>query len=197
MNQSINPYVSPRDAAEDAEQLPPERTVVARFAVGPAWRKEAARAYRLNHVWQLTASLIPVLACMGLGIVLPGDIWDRVSRLWIGFGVGAVASVAVHVWRERAIFAGNRRRLAEHPVLGADGDWRLELDPAALRIATARGQYAAPLEDVRRFQLSGRPLVLWLPGDMPIILLREADYGDETYATVEQAVQARVKSILR
>lgn len=197
MNEFTNPYASPRDTAADDEQLAPHRTVTARFAVGPAWRKEAARAYRLNHVWQLTASLIPVLACMGLGIALPGDIWDRVARLWIGFGVGAVASVAVHVWRERAIFAGNRRRLAEHPVLGADGDWRLEIDPQTLRIATVRGQYEAPLANLRRFQLSGRPLVLWLPGEMPIVLPREADYGDETSATAERAVQARVKSILR
>jgi hypothetical protein len=196
----LNPYASPTLPAE----LPPnyeQRTIVGQFVVDELTQRDAARGYRLRHVFWLASTLgaIPVtvvamILMAGLFMAGPDPQWIATAVVY-GFIVGSFATVGLHVALDWSIFFHNLRQLRRHAVLGAVGPWQVMIDEEKITIATSRGQQAWPLEHVRRMELNQRPIVLWLEPDVAVALPKYGDYGEDDYPAVRKTLRRRITHV--
>ena len=195
MNESINPYASPRELPERNESSA-RRTLVGTFTVDEATQRDAARGYRIRHVIWLVATVLPLILLLPLPFLTwRGDAEWLLTAMIVIFVVGSCATVGLHVAIDWSIFWHNLRQLQQHPVLGALGPWRVTIDEEEIQVTTGRGAGRWPLNQVRRMELSSRPVVLWLERDLAIALPKHGDYGEDDYTAVKQVLRQRVRHI--
>jgi hypothetical protein len=191
----LNPYASPQLPTE-ADPAYEGRTIRGSFVVDDALQREAARGYQMRHVLWLVLSLLPMLALLPVPLLLwRGDPQLLAMGTVALFTIGSCATIGLHVALDWSIFWHNLRQLRRHPVLGAAGTWQFQIDEESISIATERGQQTWPLEEVRRIELTHRPIVLWLERDLAIALPRHGDYGEDDYASVRKSLRQRITHI--
>ncbi len=200
MNDLLNPYASP--------QLPPagnsideRRTIVGSFVVDELTQRDAARGYRLKHVFWLASSLVALPIVMLTMIFVPQAVWNRGSvelQLMLSaaaFIVGSCATIGLHIALDWSIFWHNLRQLQRHPIAGAVGPWQVQINEQSISIATQRGQQTWPLAEARRMELNQRPIVIWLEPDLAIALPKHGDYLEDDYAAVRKTLRHRIGHI--
>lgn len=192
----INPYASPQIPTQDDPNFE-HRTINGSFVVDDLTQRDAARGYHLRHVGWLVSSLVAIPAIVLCA--LPFLPWENMEFMVLAIGVlffiGAFVSIAIHVSLDWSIFWHNLRQLRSHPILGTTGPWRIQIDEAAVAIATARGQQTWPLAKARRMELNQRPIVIWLESDLAIALPKHGDYDDDDYAGVRRTLRRRITHI--
>ncbi|WP_254512090.1 hypothetical protein [Anatilimnocola floriformis] len=192
-----NPYASPQIPQQEDPNFE-HRTIRGNFVVDDLTQRDAARGYQLRHVAWLGSSLIaiPVIIVCALPFLPAGNNLDFiVLAIGVLFFIGAFASIAIHVSLDWSIFWHNLRQLRSHPILGTAGPWWIQIDEAAISIATARGQQSWPIETVRRMELNQRPIVIWLERDLAIALPKHGDYVEDDYAGVRRTLRQRIMHI--
>jgi hypothetical protein len=191
----LNPYASPQIPEDDPGSE--QRTIRGSFVVDDLTQRDAARGYQLRHVAWLGSSLValPAIVFCVLPFVPPTN--REFSTLAIGacFIIGSCVSIAIHVSIDWSIFWHNLRQLRSHPILGSAGPWRIQIDEAAISIATTRGQQSWPIERARRIELNQRPIVIWLESDLAIALPKHGDYDEDDYAGVRRTLRRRITHI--
>lgn len=191
----LNPYASP-ELPSTPDPAYEHRTIHASFVMDEATQRDAARGYQMRHVFWLGSSLIPMLILMALPYFLwNGDIQVLVMAGVMGFIVGSCATIGMHVALDWSIFWHNLRMLRRHPVLGALGNWHVQIDEEMISIATDLGQQSWSLDRVRRMELNRRPIVLWLERDLAIALAKHGDYGEDDYSAMRTTVRRRIAHI--
>ena len=192
----INPYASPQIPTQDDPTFE-HRTIRGTFVVDELTQRDAARGYQLRHVAWLVSSLIalPAIIFCVLPFLPSRNLEFGVLAVGVCFIIGAFVSVAIHISIDWSIFWHNLRQLRTHPILGTAGPWHIQIDEAAISIATARGQQSWPLEKARRMELSQRPIVIWLEKDLAIALPKHGDYDEDDYAGIRRTLRRRIMHI--
>jgi len=191
LNDTLNPYASPTVPSEPGPDYE-HRTIVASIEVDELVQRDAARGYRIRHALILASTLLMIPLCMLIAWPFRRQWWDAVI---FGFFIGAAVTIGLHIALDWLIFFHNLRQLRQHPVLGFVGRWQVQIDEQRLIVANVRGQQEWPLGDVRRMELSSRPIVLWLERDLAIALPKHGEYFEDDYATVRKTLRQRIMHI--
>lgn len=194
MNDLLNPYASPQ-LPTAGDSVDERRTIVGSFVVDELTQRDAARGYRLKHVFWLAATLVAVPMGMLLFYAIFGLAEVEMLGAIVGFIVGSCATIGLHIALDWSIFWHNLRQLQRHPIAGALGPWQVQIDEQQISIATQRGQQTWPLTKTRRMELNQRPIVLWLEPDLAIALPKHGDYVEDDYAAVRKTLRNRIVHI--
>ena len=190
VNDTLNPYASPAVPTEPGPEYE-HRTLCASIEVDDELQRDAARGYRIRHALLLASTLLTI-PLFSLPLLFFTDWRYAIAGGFIG---GAPVSIALHVVLDWSIFFHNLRQLRNHPVLGAVGTWRIQIDEERIIIATTRGQQEWLLDDVQRMELSQRPIVLWLERDLAIALPDDGDYFEDDYPAFRKTLRRRIMHV--
>lgn len=200
--QSLNPYASPQVERHDAD-LDGQTVLRARFFVDERFRQRMAYDLIMPGALLLTSSILVLGACMLLAaVVAPIDFNTKrqpnrhlLGAGLVGFPIGAAAAVAYHIAAHQWLKRQTLRRLDEHPVLRAGGDWVLEADAVELRIQTTAGVARFPLQEVWWHPTRGTFILLQAPGPIPIGVPKNAELDPPLAEEFRRLLKARVKRV--
>ncbi len=204
-DQSLNPYAPPQVARQN-EPVDEGAILQARFHVDERFQRRIAYDLIMPGAVLLTSSILVVLACMVIGAVYalstqtmsikglsPRNV--LVMGAAAGFFIGSPAAIVYHIVAHQWLQRRHLRRLREHPVLQATGEWVLEVDLAELRIHTAGGIARFPLADIWWHPPRGTFVLLQAPGSIPIGLPKKCDIEPSLPEEFARLLKKRVRRV--
>ena len=203
MEANLNPYATPATdslAFDDHEA----EVLQARFFVTPVWRQQIAYDFLMPGALLLFSSMLVLFAGLGLGALLGPVVISEIAPLGtmhavrmgavlIGFPLGAVGAVLFHIFSHQWLKRQNLRRLQQHPTLGADGEWLLEIDLNELRIKTDGGISQWPLTEVWWHFPHAELLLLQLPNKIAVGIPTDAELTPPRPERFKKLVRGRVR----